>query len=386
MTERSERSEKYILPRSKVRLLSVLSVVSALSAFSVPLLAQSIRAEGQVLKPDSIPVAGARVVLHQVGQTLQGPLDSIRTDERGRFRFGFRPDSNALYLLSARHAGIEYFSSPVHTNPERPDTAIRIMVYDTSSTAPVSLEARHLVLTRPGEDGSRSVLDLLVLRNDGQRTRVAPDSLRPSWSGSLPGGTIGLEMGESDVSPEAVSRRGDSLIVTAPLAPGEKQVTVQYVVPAGAGKLELRFTQPVAMVNVLAEEKGVVVSGGTLALADSQMLQGRSFRRWTGLVPVGSSLRVGLPARERAPEWLLTAMVIALVLVLSSAGWYVLTQRAGSPAASSSELLDALAALDAQYLGRESDTSAEDWRSYQSKRARLKTQFETSLAAEGRKP
>ena len=363
-------------------LFPVFPVFPVFPAFPVvpALTAQIIRAGGAVLKADSTPVRGTRVVLHQVGRALQGPLDSTRTDRRGRFRFAFRPDTSAVYLLSVRHAGIEYFSPPVHTNPERPDTAIRVIVYDTSSTAPVSLEARHLVLTRPGEDGSRSVLDLIVLLNGGQRTRVAPDSAGASWAGLLPRGTIGLELGESDVSPDAVTRRGDSLLVAAPLAPGEKQVTVQYVVPAGHKDLELRFTEPVSMINVLAEEKDVVVSGGSLALADSQVLQGRSFRRWTGAVPAGGTLRVALPGRARVPEWLLPSLVAGVVLVLGGAGWHFLARQSGSPAASPAVLLDAIAALDTRYLGREGDTSAEEWGSYQAERRRLKAQLEAALA------
>ena len=362
---------------------------AALAAFTIlpvfpvfPVLsAQTIRAGGAVLKADSTPVPGARVVLHQVGRTLEGPLDSTRTDRRGRFRFAFRPDTSALYLLSVRHAGIEYFSPPVHTNPERPDTAIRVIVYDTSSTAPVSLEARHLVLARPGEDGSRNVLDLIVLLNGGHQTRVAPDSAGASWGGLLPRGTMGLELGQSDVSPEAVTRRGDSLLVAAPLAPGEKQVTVQYVIPAGRKDLELRFTEPVSMINVLAEENDVVVSGGILELADSQVLQGRSFRRWTGAVPAGGTLRVALPGRARVPEWLLPSLVAAVFLVLGGAGWYLLARQPGSPSASPAGLLDAIAALDSRYLGREGETSAEDWGSYQTERRRLKAQLEAALAA-----
>ncbi len=306
--------------RNHLPALVAFIILPVFPVFSVPLAAQTIRAGGAVLKADSTPVPGTRVVLHQVGRALQGPLDSTRTDRRGRFRFAFRPDTSALYLLSARHAGIEYFSPPVHTNPERPDTTIRVIVYDTSSTAPVSLEARHLVLTRPGEDGSRSVLDLIVLLNSGQRTRVAPDSDGASWSGLLPRGTIGLELGESDVSPDAVTRRGDSLLVAAPLAPGEKQVTVQYVVPAGRRSSSSGFTEPLPMLNVLAEENDIVVSGGSLALADSQVLQGRSFRRWTGAVPAGGTLRVTLPGRARVPEWLLPSLVAAVVLVLGGAG------------------------------------------------------------------
>ena len=386
MTERSERTEPHFPPDRKSRIFSVfsvLSVFSSLSALSVPLLAQTIRAEGKVLKPDSTPVAGVRVVLHQVGKARQGPIDSVNTDRRGRFGLGFRSDTASLYLLSARHAGIEYFSPPVQTRPDRPAPDMRIVVYDTSSTAPVSVEARHLVVARPAEDGSRSVLDLIVLRNDGQRTRVAPDSMRPSWSGLLLRGTLGLDVGESDVSPDAVTRRGDSVFVTAPLAPGEKQITMEYLVPAGRQVLDLPFTQHVPMVNVLAEETEAVVSGGALVLADSQVLQGRSFRRWTGVVPVGSSLRVTLPGRERAPEWLLAALVTAVVGVLGGAGWY-LVKRPVVPLASSAELLEAVAALDARYLAREAETPSDEWQFYQLERARLKGLCETALAVEGR--
>jgi hypothetical protein len=124
-----------------------------------------------------------------------------------------------------------------------------------------------------------------------------------------------------------------------------------------------------------------VVSGGTLARADSQVLQGRSFRRWTGAVPAGGTLRVALPGRARVPEWLLPSLVAAVVLVLGGAGWYFLARQPGSPAAPPAGLLDAIAALDARYLGREGETSAEDWGSYQTERRRLKAQLEAALAA-----
>ena len=355
--------------------LPVLSVLPVLHA-------QSTLAEGRVLRPDSTPVPGVRVVLHRVGQVLQGPLDSTNTDGQGRFRFRFRADTSTIYLLSARHSGIEYFSPPVHTNPARPDTRIRIIAYDTSSMAPISVEARHLVVSRPGEDGSRSILDLIVLRNAGQRTRIAADSSRPTWIGSLPHGTLGLELGESDLSPEAVERQGDSLIVTAAIAPGEKQLTLEYLVPAGHQVLELPFTESVPMLNVLTEEADAVVSGGTLVFADSQTLQGRSFRRWTGEGPAGSRLRVVLPGRPRAPEWILGALVAAVAIALAVAGWYFLT-RGRTAGVSTDELLERVAGLDARYQGREAEVSVAEWRQYEAERARLKGLLESALAARG---
>jgi hypothetical protein len=238
------------------------------------------------------------------------------------------------------------------------------------------------VVSRPGEDGSRSILDLIVLRNAGQRTRIAADSSRPTWIGLLPRGTLGLELGESDVSPEAVERQGDSLIVTAAIAPGEKQLTLEYLVPAGHQVLELPFTESVPMLNVLTEEADAVVSGGTLVFADSQTLQGRSFRRWTGEGPAGSRLRVVLPGRPRAPEWILGALVATVAIALAVGGWYFLT-RGRTAGVSTDELLERVAALDARYLGREAEVPVTEWRRYEAERARLKGLLESALAARG---
>jgi hypothetical protein len=371
--------------RAHLLLLFALLVLPAFPVLPVApaLSAQTIPAEGRVLRPDSTPIGGVRVVLHRVGQVLQGPLDSAVTSSRGRFRFRFRADTSTIYLLSARYSGIEYFSPPVHTNPARPDTAIRIIAYDTSSSAAISVEARHLVVSRPAEDGSRNILDLIVLRNAGQRTRIARDSSRPTWVGALPRGTMGLELGESDVSPEAVGREGDSLIVTAAIAPGEKQLTLEYLVPAGRQVLELPLPEPVAMLNVLAEESDVVVTGGTLVFADSQTLQGRSFRRWTGAGPAGAVVRVMLPGRGRAPEWILAGLVAAIAVALAVAGGRLMMGRAKTTA-SAEELLERLAGLDARYQGREAEVPAGEWRHYQSERARLKGLLESSLAVRGR--
>jgi hypothetical protein len=321
-------------------------------------------------------------VLHRIAPDTQGPLDSTRADRSGRFGFAFRPDTAAFYLLSTRHSGIEYFSSPVSTNPGRPDTAVRIVVYDTSSSAPVGVEVRHLVLTRPGEDGTRSALDLIVLQNSGQLTRVSSDTLRPSISLPLPAGTSGLQVGESEVSAESVHRRGDSLMITAPIAPGEKQITVQYQVPAGRSALELPVQGAGQKINVLVEETGARVSGAGVAFADSQVIQGRSFRRWTGVTPAPGVIRILLPGTPRSARWLLVALVFSLGVTLLVAGWYLLHRASRYAKAPPSRLLDAIAALDARYLGRQGETPSPEWDSYLGERARLKTELETSLAAD----
>jgi hypothetical protein len=370
------------------RVLSVLSAVTVLSAISAlpTLSAQTATASGRVLRPqsaDTVPIPGARVLLHRVGRDVQGPIDSAVAGPGGQFRFRFRADTSALYLLSTRYGGIEYFSPPVHTNPERPDTAIRLLAYDTSSTAPVAVEARHIVVPRAGPDGARGVLDLIVLRNDGLLARVAPDSAHPSWTMTLPPGTGAMEVGESDLSPDAIVREGDSVKVLAPLAPGQKQVSLAYPVVPTRGRLQFAVGPGGAPVNLLVEERDARVSGGALALADSQVIEGRIFRRWTGQVPVGGTITVTFGGGSALLSWqVLAALVVPVAGVLAFAGWRLLRRRAtGAPPDSHERMLDAIAALDARYSGREADTPADEWRRYEAERAALKARLEAALAA-----
>jgi hypothetical protein len=342
-------------------------------------------AAGQAVLADSAPLKGARILLHRVGRDRQGPVDSTLADARGRFRFRFRPDTSALYLLSVRYGGIEYFSTPVRTNPDRPDSALRLVAYDTSSTAPIAVEARHIVVPRPGESGARAILDLIILRNDGRLARVSPDLAHPAWTVTLPPGTGAMDVGESDLSPDAVVREGDTVKLTAPISPGQKQLSLQYAVLPPGGRLVFAVGSADAPVNVLVEEDGARVSGGTLALADSQVIEGRRFRRWTGRAPAGGTVTVSFAGVAGRPSWrTLVALVFPVAAVLAFAAWRSV-RRTGppAPARSHGELLDAIAALDARYAGREAETEPDEWQRYQAERAALKARLESALAPGG---
>jgi len=76
-------------------------------------------------------------------------------------------------------------------------------------------------------------------------------------------------------------------------------------------------------------------------------------------------------------------LVGTLTLVLAGAGWRLLAKRS-VPAPKTRELVDAIAALDVRYAGREGETPVDEWSSYLTERARIKAQLEASLAAGGR--
>ncbi len=349
---------------------------------------------GRVVRPgggDSVPVPGVRVVLHRVGAVEQGPVDSMPSGRDGGFRFALARDTSALYLLSARYQGIEYFSFPLERTADRDPAPVALVVRDTSSRTPVSVSARHVVIPRPGDDGTRDVLDLVVLVNGGRETRVAPDSLSASWTGPLPPASEGLELGESDVSPDAVTRRGDSVIVSAPISPGEKQLAFQYHLPGGHQAIELPVgAEPVAL-NVLLEESGASASGPGLVESDSQAIEGRSFRRWTGDVPANAVIRISLPGAGGSSTPVIAALVAVLALALLLAAWRLLPQRAAAAAGGARRddadlLLNQIATLDARYQGREAELPAEEWARYLQRRDALKAAAAAALARESRGP
>lgn len=360
--------------------LLAMTVAGALTGASQLQAQKEAIVSGRVLRiqaHDTVGVPRARVVLHRVGRDRQGPIDSTVAGPRGDFRFRFLPDTSAVYLLSSGWAGIEYFSSPVHTDPTAPDTGLRVIVSDTSSSAPVEIVSRHLVVSKPTAGGSRPVLEIVVLTNGGTATRVSADSTRPTWAGGLPTGAFNFEAGSGDFSNEAVSFRHDSVLVFGPIAPGEKQVIFTYSLPAGTGPVKVAVPDSIAMFNILLEEFDLTVAGGGLSKADSQEIEGRSFRQWAGPAPAGASITINFPG-QGIGAWILPVLVGSLAVVLVLLGGKVLKRRpaVGSPGPA----LDQLAQLDARYAGREGSVPAEEWEHYQSQRARLKQEVSAQLA------
>ena len=299
---------------------------AALFALFAPELPAQARAEGIIVRlsgSDTVAVPAVAVVLHKVGPRQQGPVDTNVTDLRGRFRFQFSPDSGAAFLLSTRYAGIEYFSRPISADAGHPDTAITLLVADTSSRQPVTVRQRTLLISRPDESGTRIVIDWLVLGNRGPFTRTAPDSVRPSWGGPLPEVAQNVEMADSRLSqfaPEAIAFRTDSVLLFAPLSPGDKELMLQYRIPGELG----RFRVPLVAddsVFVLMEEPRARVVTPALTVADSQTIEGRPFRRFAGTMAGATELEIDLGSRGLSSGQLLVILVGLLAAGFALLGW-----------------------------------------------------------------
>lgn len=362
---------------SRPALLHILFLCTTL----IPIAAGAqVRAGGRVVRvtaTDTLPVQGAKVMLHRIGRQLQGPVDSMMSDANGRFRFRFTADTSAVYLVSSGWSGIEYFSSPLHTEPSLPDTALVLVVSDTSSNAKVETVSRHIVISKPTQDGLRAALEIVVIANPGARTRIAPDTLHPAWSASLPKNVAGFTAGSGDFSSEALIVRNDSVQVYAPIAPGDKQLLYTYAVPPNPGKVTIPVGDSIGTLTILLEEKDLEALGGGLVPLDSQVIEGRTFMKWEGAVKAGSVITIKFPGDTTG--WVIPALVGGLALALLIVGAMAVRRRPGMVVAAP-PLIDQLARLDARYAGKEASTLPDQWAQYQAERARLKAALQAELA------
>jgi hypothetical protein len=269
---------------------------------------------------DTIAASGAIVVLHQVSDESQGPIDSIISNQDGEFRFTVVPDTTAVLLVSARWAGIEYFAPPPDGTPSL------IVVSDTSSSVPVTIAARHIIVGGPAPDGTRDVVDLLVIRNSSRFTHVAADSASPTAWVLVPALAANLQLGDADFALDAFDRHGDTLMLNAPIPPGDRQFFLQYQLAPGTTRFVVPMVPGVDTLTVLAEESDLRATPAFTRI-DVQEVEGREFTRWATGRSQGQ-IELSLPGRTEAPRWLLAAMVITLgVGLLGTLAWSLLPRR-----------------------------------------------------------
>lgn len=264
------------------------------------------RAE-RVVAGDTSAAAGARIDLHRVGPTTQGVIDSAVAGADGGFAFRARVDSGDVLLVSARWEGVEYFAAPVNVG-----TPVEVTVVDTSSVAAVTIAARHVIIGGPAADGTRDVVDLVILRNGSGMTRVGGGAGMPAFRMPTPPRVANLRIGDGDFAPEAFEHEGDALKLLAPIPPGDRQFFLEYQLPPGARALELPLQPPPDTLSILAEEQGMQVPT-SLSSAGTEQMVGGQFTRWSGRPGTGT-LRIGMPGARNTPRWLLP-LLVALVAI-----------------------------------------------------------------------
>jgi hypothetical protein len=349
--------------------------------------------QGRVTTPgptSEIGVPGVWVTVHRVGPDAQGPLDSVRTDATGRYSVKYRRfgSDEALYFAATVHRGIAYFSAPLRPGLTRGDDAA-ITVFETT-THPVAftVQGHHIVVSAPGPDGARNVVEVYELSNDTTVTAVGKDSLTPVWSAPIPRAASRFAGGQGDVASSSLEKRDGRVVMTAAFGPGVKQLSYSYSLPESAFPLRFRNERLAVVEEVLLEEPGAQARAASLRARDSVHTQGHTFKRFLAQgVPAGEELRIDVPTAAAGTRTrVLIALAVLFVLAMGTALARALVRRTPgttmpatvSPSRTES-LAAAIAALDAR---RDAGDATLDAARYASERADLKAQLADALAAE----
>ena len=355
--------------------------------------------EGRVVMPrdgNVVGTPGIMVTLHRVGPDTAGPIDSVRSGPDGRYVFRYRPygAEEALYFVSASHAGIAHFSPPLRGASVTGEDA-EVTVYDTTSKAlGVTVRGRHIVVSTPavasaGGESRRTVIEVYELSNDSVRTMIAGEGSgeRPTWTAILPPGATNFQVGQGDVSEDAVSFTNGRVLVYAPFAPGLKQVSFSYMLPASAFPLRIPVEHRTEVFEVLMEEPEGRASGAGLAPQGPVEAEGRTFQRFLSQgVAANAVATVTIEERDgssRTLYILLVALAVGVAMLIGLARAFTrrrtttVIPRLGDD--DPDVLARQIAALDATH---EADGSKDDAAraSYEERRARLKERLSDALA------
>lgn len=274
------------------------------------------------------PVTASWVVLHRVGHDRAGPIDSVRSDARGRYSFLYQRtgEEDAVYFVSAMYDGIAYFTPPLAEGRVSGDDG-EIAVFDTTSGhVPMSLRGHHVVVSATDANARRSIVEVFDLSNDSSVTRVAngENPAGATWKTHITSGAEDFKVGQGDITSGAVTYANGVVSVFAPLAPGIKQFSFSYSLPAKSFPLKLPVENDTGVYEVLVEEKAGIVVGPNLKEVDPVTVDERNFRRFLGLdVPEKSVTVIDLPAPPSQaidPRYLVAiTLVIGGTMVLALA-------------------------------------------------------------------
>jgi hypothetical protein len=356
---------------------------------------------GRIVRPEAHAMAavpGIWVTLHRVGPDMAAPLDSMRSGRDGSYTFHYRPtgSTEAVYFVSASYEGIAYFSLPLRD--ERITGAdAEIVVYDTTSgPVPLHERGRHLVISSPRVDGTREVVEVYELANDSSVTLTSPDDSRPTWTAILPARAEEFEVGQGDISPRSVRAEHGRVSTVAPFAPGLKQLSFAYWLPAKAFPLSIPLEHDIDVLEVLVEEPSAHVSGAGLAEVQPVAIEGRTFHRYLAHdAKRNAVIAIDMPAVGEPPidKRFVVGLAVAIAVIMAGAFAFVLLRRrraaaAGAPSPvvapreeeESARLARAIAALDADFERRE-HPSDEERADYRARREALKRQLARELDA-----
>ena len=287
-----------------------------------------------LLVHDGVPADSGTVILHRIDADRAGPVDSVRVDAGGQFRFSLPERALTLWFVSTSRDGVTYSSAPLSASaPDGPETApVRLETFPSRPVPPggtmLPVEGREVTVGPRQEDGRWPVVDRFRLRNDASVTWVAGEDGPVVWQFPLPSGAVAIRYLEGDASDEAVFFQGTGLQVVAPLRPGATVLTLAYELPSLEFRLPLPGVTEALGIRTARGLPHLSVEGLDGPFQGEAGPEGRGFTLWTGADLRNRILHVAPAAGTGSPPW----VAGLLGLVLAGVGVLVLLRRRVSEA------------------------------------------------------
>ncbi len=343
----------------------------------------------------AVPVPNQWVVVHRIasdsaGNVSGGPLDSARTDGRGRFRIRYpRAAQQATYIAITTYQGVSYISTPLMRPRVSGDDGL-IMVFDTISPPyPIHVAGRHIVITAPDLENRRRVIEVFELLNDSTHTVMGTEA-NPVWRVPIPARAKDVEINAvGDISPAMTRIEPELLSVFSPISPGIRQISFSYVLEPDAFPLVMPVADSAGVLELLVQEPEAFIEGGGFTEVSPVMQDGVAFRRLLAKdVPARAVIRFTMPkavgrGESRAIVGIVVAVSIAMLAALAFLFWHrhrtVASDGRGAPPVSPEALVRQLAMMDAEFE-RRTDVSAADRAEFDARRSALKARLNALLA------
>jgi hypothetical protein len=278
-------------------------------------------------------VAGLDVVLITSVDGETDEVQTVQTDEEGRFRFTDISVAQS-YLVRVCYMLIDYYY-PLNFNDGETEKSIEIPVCDTTTDdQAISVYLSHIILRAEG--GYFSVTEVMWLLNDGDKTYIGSEDTKFGETQgtlvlTLPQGATDFGVLEESVD-DYVIVDNDTVTNTLVFPPGEKDLVFSYNIEIpGSGELaiELFIDYPTDILHIMVQGEDIEVASTRLTPADPIVTEdGEQFLHFTGdSLNRGDTVDIRLSVLAENNGLLFIILgVVAVVLVVGSSA-YFLTRR-----------------------------------------------------------
>lgn len=363
-------------------------------ADEIPVVGQVINGTAGGAVPEGLSVA-----LHIFsGMEETGAYTTTLAADNSFYFDGLVPEEGNIFVARVVYQDVTYTSKLVTFEPEQQEIALPVTVYETTDDpAAVQIAQMHMFISSAGD--RVQVGEYGMVGNAGDRTYVGVEDpatgQRTTLNFTLPDDAEELGFDDSSLGDRFLERVG-GFADTEAIQPGiaSTEVLYSYQLPYREGmQVERTFEVPVASVVILLTGEGLALEGEGVVLGDTMDTQmGLALSYTAGPLAAGETLVFAIVGRQQAAavpvapsgsssvrnttrETSVGLMALAVAVVV--AYWLWQSSASGSLPPQARPLLEAIAALDADFEMGQMQEGA-----YRKKRSSLKRRLRTLLVGE----